>query len=124
LSLRIRRRFARFVLGAKPNTQLIDFALDTAANCPDESRIGAALGLTTYNVEDRIVSIDVPTTVVCGTADFVTRYGNSVKLAEMIPGATLITIKDAGHMVLWENPDEVTDAIAGLVPAATPAAVS
>ena len=124
LSLRIRRRFARFVLGAKPNTQIIDFALVTAANCPDESRIGAALGLTTYNVEDRIVSIDVPTTVVCGTADFVTRYGNSVKLAEMIPGATLITIKDAGHMVLWENPDEVTDAIAGLVPAATPAAVS
>lgn len=124
VSLRIRRRVARFVLGAKPSTQLIDFALDTAANCPDEARIGAALGLATYNVEDRLVGIDVPTTVLCGTVDFVTRYGNSVKLTEMIPGATLVTIKGAGHMVLWENPDEVSNAIAGLVPVPTPAAVS
>lgn len=124
ISLRIRRRFGRFILGARPNTQLIDFALDTAANCPDETRIGAALGLSTYNVEDRIVGIDVPTTVLCGTVDFVTRYGNSVKLAEAISGATLITIKGAGHMVVWENPDEVTEAIAALVSAPTPAPVS
>jgi pimeloyl-ACP methyl ester carboxylesterase len=57
----------------------------------------------------------VPTTVVCGTKDRLTSIGHSRKLAERIPGATLVECEGAGHMVIFEERDRVNAAIESLV---------
>jgi pimeloyl-ACP methyl ester carboxylesterase len=61
----------------------------------------------------------VPTTIICGTADRLTSIGHSRKLHERIPGSTLIECEDAGHMVLLERHDQVNAAIDQLLSAAT-----
>ncbi|WP_229051821.1 alpha/beta fold hydrolase [Aeromicrobium sp. Leaf350] len=58
---------------------------------------------------------DVPVTVVCGTSDLLTPPKHSRRLAEAIDGARLVLVEGAGHMVMLEDPDDVSDAIDALV---------
>lgn len=58
----------------------------------------------------------VPTVVVCGNADRLTPLPKSVRLyAELGADSRLDIVDGAGHMVLMEQPERVTDAIADLV---------
>jgi pimeloyl-ACP methyl ester carboxylesterase len=61
----------------------------------------------------------VPTTIICGTADRVTSIGHSRKLHESIPGSTLIECEGAGHLVILERHGQVNAALDQLLSAAT-----
>ena len=63
---------------------------------------------------------EVATTVICGTKDKLTSIGHSRKLAQRIPGARLVECEGAGHMVIFEQCDEVNAALAALVARAVP----
>ena len=54
-----------------------------------------------YNI---INNIRIPTLIIVGTDDAVTLPINSVRLAQKIPGAWLIQIKDAGHGLMYQHP--------------------
>lgn len=56
----------------------------------------------------------VPTLVIAGEEDRLIPVDHAAWLAEAIPGATLIRVPDAGHMVILERPEVVTEAIADL----------
>ena len=58
---------------------------------------------------------EVPTTIVCGTKDRLTSIDHSRRMAELMPSATLVECKDAGHMVIFEAREEVDAAIEELV---------
>ncbi|MGZ4494166.1 MAG: alpha/beta fold hydrolase [Nocardioides sp.] len=60
----------------------------------------------------------VPTTIVCGTKDLLTSVGHSRKMASQIPGAQLIEVEGAGHMVILERKERVNAALDALVAAA------
>lgn len=51
------------------------------------------------------------TVVVGGTADVITPVKHSRRLAELIPGAQLVVVEDAGHMVMFEEHQRVTKVI-------------
>ncbi|MEV7397397.1 alpha/beta hydrolase [Aeromicrobium sp. NPDC092404] len=51
------------------------------------------------------------TVVVGGTADLITPIKHSRRLAQAIPGATLVALEDAGHMVMFEEHQRVTRVI-------------
>ena len=55
--------------------------------------------------------INVPTVVVVGTADRVVPPGTGRRLARTIPGARLIEVAGAGHLLAYQHPDEVAEAI-------------
>ncbi|MEH3032679.1 MAG: alpha/beta hydrolase [Aeromicrobium erythreum] len=57
----------------------------------------------------------VPTVVVGGTADLLTPFKHSRRLAEAIPGATLVAVEGAGHMVMFEEHERVTQALVALL---------
>jgi pimeloyl-ACP methyl ester carboxylesterase len=57
-------------------------------------------------------SLDLPTTVVVGTRDLLTppRLGRGIAAA--VPGARLVEVPGAGHMLPYEEPDLLADIIA------------
>jgi pimeloyl-ACP methyl ester carboxylesterase len=58
---------------------------------------------------DELAKLDKPTLVITGTDDnFYQPHVNSLKIVEKIPGAWLVQIKDAGHAVPDQYPDEIS----------------
>ncbi len=55
------------------------------------------------------------TTVVCGTEDQMTPLAHSRRLARDIEGARLVVVEGAGHMVVLEEHQQVTEAIEDVV---------
>ena len=57
---------------------------------------------------DVLAKLDKPTLVITGTDDnFYQPHVNSLKIAEIIPGAWLVQIKNAGHAVMDQYPAEI-----------------
>ena len=57
---------------------------------------------------DELARIAKPTLVIAGTDDnLYVPHVNSFKIVEKIPGAWLVQIKDAGHAVMDQYPDEI-----------------
>lgn len=63
---------------------------------------------------DRLGEIAVPTIVLCGSRDQTTPPWQSERLAEGIPGAQAWWVPRAGHMLNWEAPDAIVEAVAEL----------
>lgn len=62
---------------------------------------------------------DIETVIICGTKDKLTSIGHSRKMAHQLPNATLVECEGAGHMVIFEQHDQVNAALEDLVAAAT-----
>lgn len=60
----------------------------------------------------------VPTSVICGTADRITSIGHSRKLQSRIPGSRLLECEGAGHMVTMERHELVNAELDQLITAA------
>jgi pimeloyl-ACP methyl ester carboxylesterase len=67
---------------------------------------------------DRLSELAVPTLVVCGSRDILTRPVDAAEVASLIPDARLVTLKGAGHGLMLEAaPDfnaAVLDFLAGV----------
>jgi non-heme chloroperoxidase len=57
-------------------------------------------------------AITVPTTVVVGSRDLVTPPSHARAIARTVPGARLVVVSGAGHMLPYEATEEVADVIA------------
>ncbi|MGI9604393.1 MAG: alpha/beta fold hydrolase [Acidimicrobiales bacterium] len=101
------------VLGARPSLGLVRASLASYHRCPEATRIGAAQGLLDFDILERLPGIDCPTLVVCGDHDRLTPHARSEEIADGIPNARLVTLADAGHMVIWEEIDQLADLLAG-----------
>lgn len=64
-----------------------------------------------FDVMDRLGEIRAPTLVIGGTADRMTPIKYAEYLAAHIPGARLVRVEGAGHMVMLEQPEVVAAAI-------------
>lgn len=102
------------VFGRPKSLAMIDHVLASARRITPENRIGAAKGLTTYNVKRRVSQIDVPTMVVCGTHDLITPIRHSRFIAKAIARATLHEYPAAGHQIIWERSPEIAGHIIDL----------
>ena len=58
-----------------------------------------------------LAGIRVPVTVIVGTADRVIPASSGQRLAAAIPGAVLIRVNGAGHLLTHERPEEVIAAV-------------
>ncbi|MBV9179246.1 MAG: alpha/beta hydrolase [Nitrososphaeraceae archaeon] len=55
-----------------------------------------------------LAKLDKPTLVITGTEDnWYQPHVNSLKIAEIIPGAWLVQIKNAGHAIVDQYPAEI-----------------
>lgn len=63
---------------------------------------------------DRLSQIKKPTIVICGRKDSTAPPWQSERLSTSIEGATMVWVEGAGHMVNWEAPEALVDAIESL----------
>ncbi|MGW0496480.1 alpha/beta fold hydrolase [Streptomyces sp. NPDC003007] len=58
---------------------------------------------------------DLPVLVLAGVQDLVTPSEHSEAVADLLPDAELVLVPDAGHLVMLEHPEVVTDRLADLL---------
>ncbi|MGC9536835.1 alpha/beta fold hydrolase [Streptomyces sp. UG1] len=58
---------------------------------------------------------DMPVLVLAGVGDLVTPSEHSEAIADLLPDAELVLVPDAGHLVMLEHPEVVTDRLADLL---------
>nr|MBA2625839.1 alpha/beta fold hydrolase [Acidimicrobiia bacterium] len=84
---------------------------DLFVACASEARDGWLTAMQAMDLREGIAAIGVPTTVIVGSADRVTPPDRAAELVATIPGARLVTLDGAGHMLPLETPDEVAEAL-------------
>jgi pimeloyl-ACP methyl ester carboxylesterase len=68
-----------------------------------------AFGAESYY--DRLHTIPIPVTLICGRKDRTTPPWHTEKLAANIPDARVVWVEGAGHLLNWEAPDVVVEAV-------------
>ncbi|MCA9109840.1 MAG: alpha/beta fold hydrolase, partial [Planctomycetaceae bacterium] len=63
------------------------------------------------DVTDRLPSIDLPTLIIVGEHDAISPPSEMREIANALPHATFVEIKEAGHMAPLERPEPVNAAI-------------
>lgn len=86
---------------------------------PSRTKVGFLLGLKEYDCSATLSSITARTTIVSGGADKLTPPCHARELSDGITGATHIHRPTAGHTLLNEVPQVVTDAITTAIAASS-----
>ena len=72
-----------------------------------------------FNDHDKTTALarfaDLPVLVLAGVQDLVTPSEHSEAIADLLPDAELVLVPDAGHLVMLEHPEVVTDRLADLL---------
>lgn len=85
------------------------------------SQVGPAVQLNDFlccdkfDIMQEVQNIRLPTLVIVGTEDIMTPVKYADYLAQKIPGAQEVVIRDATHSVALEKPQEVNQAIEGFI---------
>jgi len=99
--------------GTHPSPEMISVFLESFHEHLDAH--GSLLPIVrAFSREDRyprLREISVPTVVMVGSADRTTPPSHSRRLAAGIPGARLVTVPDAGHLLNWEAADELIEVV-------------
>jgi pimeloyl-ACP methyl ester carboxylesterase len=69
------------------------------------------LTCNSFEMMDKLDRLEMPALVVCGSADRLTPPKYSEYLRDHIPNATLQIIEGAGHMVMLEQPEQLSQAL-------------
>ncbi|BDE13491.1 hypothetical protein Mkiyose1665_18420 [Mycobacterium kiyosense] len=102
--------------GSRPSPAMISVFLEFFRRHLEEHGPLAPI-VRAFSQEDRyprLGEITVPTVVMVGTADRTTPPSHSRRLTEGIPGARLVSVPDAGHLLNWEAADELVEVVESL----------
>jgi non-heme chloroperoxidase len=104
--------FVRATAGRRPHLEHLLATRDSFLATPASVRLAFFRAMQVMDLRAGLASVSVPTIVVLGRRDLMTppRVGRLV--AATVPGARLVEIPDAGHMLPLEEPDLLTDLIA------------
>lgn len=96
---------------------LVEFTAAMIASTPLEVLADFA---STFETHDKLSALavlnrGVETLVLVGERDLLTPPAHSRAIADAVPGAELVVVPRAGHLVMLEHPDVVTEHLADLV---------
>ncbi len=107
--------FVRLSFSPRANPEMIDEFIAGQADVPVNTFYQDFLACSVFDVTQRIGEIKHPTLIVVGLDDKMTPLKLSHFLHENIKGSKLVTIENAGHMTMIEQPEELNKAINGFV---------
>ena len=100
---------ARFGFGREPVASHVELTRQMLTACPEETSREALQALLGMDLTPDLGRIDVPTLVIGGTADLLTPPAESRRMARLIPGARLVLLERAGHMIMLERTEAFDD---------------
>ncbi|MCZ7535901.1 MAG: alpha/beta hydrolase [Acidimicrobiia bacterium] len=103
---------ARIGFGRDAKASDVEMVRQMMLECPSETRRGVPGVILGVDLTDELPEIDVPTLVVCGSADVITPPWESRRIASLIPGARLELFERGGHMLMLEQPERFNDLVA------------
>ncbi len=74
--------------------------------------------LATHSYYGRLGDIELEAVVLCGDADRTTPQEHGESIAHELPNARFETVEDAGHLLNWQHPGRIVDAVSSLTAAA------
>jgi pimeloyl-ACP methyl ester carboxylesterase len=98
---------ARIGFGDDPHPSHVEATREMLAACSRDTTRAAGTALLSLDLTAGLPSIDIPTLVLVGTADALTPPRDSRRIADLVPGARLVELSGAGHMLMYERTDEV-----------------
>lgn len=111
LHRQLRTMMSRQSITARPElVEEVGTYLSTLPHDPQGKRRQIMAGAT-YVGALRQLRIRAETLVLHGTADTVADPRNARALTRQIPGAELVMLPDAGHLLFWEHPDRFCDVV-------------
>jgi len=111
----------RLGFGRHVAPEIVEFTDQMLAATPFEVVADFFPGFDVHDKRNALPALQsLPCVVVCGSLDAITPVATCRRIAELVPSADFVEIADAGHMVILERPDEVTEAITGLLSRADP----
>lgn len=106
----------RWAVGPHGQERHIDMTNEMILQAPTSTLIDFYPNFITLDLYGALDAVGkAKTVVVCGTKDLLTPITHARRLADEIPGASLVAVEDAGHMVIFENHDRVTEVIIDVV---------
>jgi non-heme chloroperoxidase len=95
------------LLGKRVSEQAIQASWNVAAGASATASL-ACVPTWHEDFREDLKRIDVPTLVIHGDADRIVPISASgLRTAKLIKGATLVTVKDGPHCIIWTHADEV-----------------
>lgn len=91
--------------------EIMNHSKEEMLKTPPEITYRDFLACNKFDVMGEIEKLNIPTLVVCGDQDMMTPPKYSEYLAAKIPKSTLRIIKDCGHMLMLERPQEFNETI-------------
>lgn len=88
--------------GTRPSPAMISVFQEIFVQQHHQALLPIAQAFAAEDRYPRLGEIQVPTTVIVGAADRTTPRGHAERLAAGVPGARLITVPEAGHLLNWE----------------------
>ena len=95
------------LLGKRVSEQAIQASWNVAAGASATASL-ACVATWHEDFREDLRRIDVPTLVIHGDADRIVPFSASgLRAAKLIKGASLVTVKDGPHCIIWTHADEV-----------------
>jgi pimeloyl-ACP methyl ester carboxylesterase/DNA-binding CsgD family transcriptional regulator len=99
-----RRVFTRIFIPAATEEQMQWFdALQRMSTSP-ENAVASRLGRQAVDIAHEVPKISAPTLILQAIRDKATTFDNAVEVAGMIPGARLVELESANHILLADEP--------------------
>ena len=106
--------FGSGLCGDNPSPAMVQVFLETFRAADHKPLLPILEAFSAEDRGDRLGEITVPTIVLCGRKDTTTPPWQSERMAEGIPGAQAWWVPTAGHMLNWESPDAIVEAVGEL----------
>lgn len=110
----------RGVFGSRPARCQLEATRTGFLQTDAATRFEAARMMMDFDLRPTLESIAVPTTVLAGSNDMLTPLSLNEEIAHTIPEARLDVLPGLGHMLPFEAPDQVTEAIVQAAKAGAP----
>lgn len=101
--------------GTRVSPRLVDFSQQMIDDTSVITIVNFLKTLELHDESDALVDLArIPVAVVCGDDDWIIPFDSSVALADALPEAEMVRIRQAGHLVQLEFPDKVNAALTRL----------
>jgi pimeloyl-ACP methyl ester carboxylesterase len=103
--------FAASFFGPHPSPAMLAALLEMVAGRDLEPLLPLLRAFRARDLIAKLPLVDLPTVIVCGLADRTTPPRDSQRMAAGIPRSRSLWVPDAGHMLPWEAPEAIRDAV-------------